>query len=235
MDNNNDVARVLLRRFVEVFDNDNEDAFDTAIADHPQQYGEVRARSLQHEHVPLIVEGEQFSYRNQVRLAGLHNHAEKRDLLQPFPCNLHSCKISPPQPRPPQPTKWEFDSGRVFAFFVLLVLLTFNAVVDGGSIFYYYTQWTFASITFYFGLGSILSINGCYKHHKKSSCDKVDHVDGDAEQGMYDVHVLPQSSYASNQDKNFKVSEVVLRQHASTWGYIFQIIFQVHLKIFIPQ
>ncbi|PNX74458.1 hypothetical protein L195_g030378, partial [Trifolium pratense] len=87
-------------------------------------------------------------------------------------------------------------------------------------------RWTFASITFYFGLGSILSINGCYKHHKKSSCDKVDHVDGDAEQGMYDVHVLPQSSYASNQDKNFGVSEVVLRQHASTWGYIFQIIFQ---------
>uniref|UniRef100_A0A2K3KML9 Uncharacterized protein n=1 Tax=Trifolium pratense TaxID=57577 RepID=A0A2K3KML9_TRIPR len=67
MDNNNDAARVLLRRFVEVFDNDNEDAFDTAIADHPQQYGEVRARSLQHGLVPPIVEGEQFSYRNQLQ------------------------------------------------------------------------------------------------------------------------------------------------------------------------
>ncbi|MCI06573.1 hypothetical protein A2U01_0027633, partial [Trifolium medium] len=88
-------------------------------------------------------------------------------------------------------------------------------------------RWTFASITFYFGLGSILSMQGCYKHHKKSSGDKVDHVDGDAEQGMYDVHVLPQSSYASNQHKNLGVSEVVvLRQHAGTWGYIFQIIFQ---------
>ncbi|CAJ2660713.1 unnamed protein product [Trifolium pratense] len=77
MDNNNDAARVLLRRFVEVFDNVNEDAFDTAIADHPQQYGEVRARSLQHEPVPPIVEGEQFSYRNQVRLAGLHNQQRR--------------------------------------------------------------------------------------------------------------------------------------------------------------
>ncbi|KAK2442898.1 hypothetical protein P8452_21312 [Trifolium repens] len=119
---------------------------------------------------------------------------------------------------------------RIFAFFVLLVLLTFNAVVDGGSIFYYYTQWTFASITFYFGLGSILSMQGCYKHHKKSRGDKVDHVDGDAEQGMYHAHVLPQSSYASKHDKNMGISEVgvLLRQHASTWGYIFQIIFQIN-------
>jgi hypothetical protein len=85
-------------------------------------------------------------------------------------------------------------------------------------------------------LGSILSIQGCYKHHKKSRGDKVDHVDGDAEQGMYHAHVLPQSSYASKHEKNMGISEVgVLRQHASTWGYIFQIIFQVHLKIFIHQ
>lgn len=119
---------------------------------------------------------------------------------------------------------------RVFAFIVLLVLLIVNVVVDGGEILLYYTQWTFASITFYFGLGSILSMHGCYQHHKKSSGDnKVDNVDGDTEQGTFDVHILPQSSNASDQEKNLGASEeVIVRQHAGTWGYIFQIIFQIN-------
>lgn len=85
-------------------------------------------------------------------------------------------------------------------------------------------------------LGSILSMHGCYQHHKKSSGDnKVDNVDGDAEQGVYDVHILPQSSNASDQEKNLGAfEEVIIRQHAGTWGYIFQIIFQVQFfSIFI--
>lgn len=83
-------------------------------------------------------------------------------------------------------------------------------------------------------LGSLLSIYGCYQHHKKSTGDKVDNVDGDAEQGMYDASALPQSSNPSDQEKSLGASEEVLvRQHAGFWGYIFQIIFQVHFSIFI--
>ncbi|XP_027338582.1 uncharacterized protein LOC113852490 [Abrus precatorius] len=118
---------------------------------------------------------------------------------------------------------------RVVAFIVLLVLLSVNAAVDGGSIFYYYTQWTFTSITIYFGLGSLLSMYGCYQHHKKATGDKVDNVDGDAEQGMYVASELPQSSNASDQEKSLGApEEILVRQHAGTWGYIFQIIFQIN-------
>ncbi|RDX86344.1 hypothetical protein CR513_32331, partial [Mucuna pruriens] len=118
---------------------------------------------------------------------------------------------------------------RVVAFIVLLVLLIINAAVDGGSIFYYYTQWTFTLIIIYFGFGSLLSINGCFQHHKKATGDKVDNVEGDAEQGMYDASSLPQSSNPSDQEKNLGAPEEgLVRQHAAIWGYIFQIIFQIN-------
>jgi len=81
-------------------------------------------------------------------------------------------------------------------------------------------------------LGSLLSIHGCYQHHKKATGDKVGNVEGDAEQGIYDSSALPQSSNnLSDQDKSLRASkEVVIRQHAGIWGYTFQIIFQVYFS-----
>ncbi|BAT76075.1 hypothetical protein LR48_Vigan01g234800 [Vigna angularis] len=117
---------------------------------------------------------------------------------------------------------------RVFAFVVLLVLLILTATADGGSIFYFYTEWTFAAVTIYFGLGSLLSMHGCYQHLKKASGDKVGNVDGDAEQGISDTPTTPQCSNPSNNDKGLGTpQEHLVRQPAGIWGYIFQIIFQI--------
>ncbi|CAL5198251.1 unnamed protein product [Lathyrus oleraceus] len=115
---------------------------------------------------------------------------------------------------------------RVFAFIVLLVLLILTATIDGGSVFYYYTQWTFTSVTVYFGLGCLLSMHGCYQHHKKASGDKVNNVDGDSEQGIDDSSILPQSSNPSSHDKSQQ--EVIVRKHAGIWSYIFQILYQIN-------
>jgi len=83
-------------------------------------------------------------------------------------------------------------------------------------------------------LGSLLSIHGCYKHHKKATGYKVDHVDGDAEKGIYDSSALPQSSNnPSDQEKSLGASKVIVRQHAGILGYIFQIIFQVYFPFFM--
>ncbi|GAU33142.1 hypothetical protein TSUD_363430 [Trifolium subterraneum] len=94
MDNNDDAAHFLLDQFIENFVNDNQAAFDTTINDHPAQYDEVRARSFQIEHVPPIVEGEQFTYRNQLNLSGLyrfqrrgicHNHYVATCIVARYP------------------------------------------------------------------------------------------------------------------------------------------------------
>nr|AGV54584.1 hypothetical protein [Phaseolus vulgaris] len=120
---------------------------------------------------------------------------------------------------------------RVFAFVVLLVLLILTATADGGSIFYFYTQWTFAAVTIYFGLGSLLSIRGCYQHLKEASGDKVRNVDGDAEQGTYDAPSTPPSFNTSTMTKDSKFhQEHLVRQPAGTWGFkaiSFKIIFQM--------
>ncbi|XP_057442932.1 uncharacterized protein LOC130734501 [Lotus japonicus] len=118
---------------------------------------------------------------------------------------------------------------RVFAFILLLVLLIVDAAVYGGHVFFFYTQWTCLLLIIYFGLGSLLSMHGCYQHHKKANGDKVDNVDGDAEQGISSAPALPLSSIASDQEKNLEAPEKKhVRQHAGTWGYIFQIIFQIN-------
>ncbi|XP_039040367.1 uncharacterized protein LOC120178641 isoform X2 [Hibiscus syriacus] len=118
---------------------------------------------------------------------------------------------------------------RLVAFFVLLILLIVTAFVDGGSIFYYYTQWTFTLITIYFGLGSLLSIRGCYQYHKRVSGDKVDNVELDAEQGNHAGAASGETSINAGKIISPEPPEGhLVRQRAGTWGYVFQIIFQMN-------
>ncbi|GLU20731.1 hypothetical protein SLE2022_369140 [Rubroshorea leprosula] len=107
---------------------------------------------------------------------------------------------------------------RVLAFIVLLICLTATGLADGGSIFYFYTQWTFTLITIYFGLGSLLSMNGCYQYYKRVSGDKVRNVEVDTEQGS-----------SSNAAKDSHPPEAYPpSEPAGIWGYIFQIMFQMN-------
>ncbi|XP_072961419.1 uncharacterized protein [Typha angustifolia] len=116
---------------------------------------------------------------------------------------------------------------RVVSFFILLVLLTVNVIVDGESIFYYYTQWTFLLVTVYFGLGSLLSIYGCHQYLNKVGGDRVEFVRSDTEHGGYlaptteaNANVHPSKSSGSCENDN--------RETAGFWGYLFQIIFQTN-------
>ncbi|KAB2609326.1 hypothetical protein D8674_012494 [Pyrus ussuriensis x Pyrus communis] len=120
---------------------------------------------------------------------------------------------------------------RVFAFFVLLILLVVTTFVDGGSIFLFYTQWTFTLITIYFGLGSLLSIQGCYRYHKKTAGDRVDSFEVDTEQGSTRAtpsHVVSCSTSTAEKSSAPHVEQPQPRQPAGFSGYVFQIIFQMN-------
>lgn len=115
---------------------------------------------------------------------------------------------------------------RVGGFLALLFLLIVTVKVDGGSIFYYYTQWTFTLITVYFGLGSVLSMYGCYKYHNKVGGIGGQNEKLDAEQGTYTGLTDLENSGAVNSGKTARPQEG--REIAGPWGYIFQIIFQMN-------
>ncbi|KAF1875906.1 hypothetical protein Lal_00006537, partial [Lupinus albus] len=78
-------------------------------------------------------------------------------------------------------------------------------------------------------LGTLFSMYGCYLHHKKSSGDKIDNVDGDADKRTGDAHSVPQSYNPSNHEKGLRnPEEHLVHKSAGICGYIFQIIFQIN-------
>ncbi|KAK1302415.1 hypothetical protein QJS10_CPB12g00159 [Acorus calamus] len=118
---------------------------------------------------------------------------------------------------------------RVTACCLLLALLIVNVGIDGGGILFYYTQWTFLLVTIYFGLGSCLSIYGCYQLLDKDGDYAVDHVRVDAEQGTY---VAPTADGNVNSVRNFISpgfrEERYVHQLAGFWVYVFQVIYQTN-------
>ncbi|KAK4394700.1 hypothetical protein Sango_1624300 [Sesamum angolense] len=114
---------------------------------------------------------------------------------------------------------------RVFAFLVLLLMLILNVAVDGGSIFYFYTQWTFTLITIYFALGSLLSLHGCCRYRNRTEGDE--HFD--TERGSYVSSTTSQNNATKGMNLN---QEPVVRQKAGSLAYVFQIIFQLPSHVF---
>lgn len=116
---------------------------------------------------------------------------------------------------------------RIFAFLVLLLMLILNAAVDGASIFYYYTQWTFTLITIYFALGSVLSMYGCFQYHNKVGGLGIRNDNFDEENGASKIIGSQRFGSGSSIAKSLGPVEEPPRQIAGFWSYIFQIIFQM--------
>jgi hypothetical protein len=111
---------------------------------------------------------------------------------------------------------------RLFAFTLLLSLLTADAVVHSAGVFYFYTQWTFSLVTIYFGLGTVLSIYGICQHKK----DIVDTRADSVERGTYMALTPGENPNPHDIPVNTPV-ESRANKNAGIWGYVFQILFQV--------
>ncbi|CAN1310889.1 hypothetical protein LINPERPRIM_LOCUS28232 [Linum perenne] len=114
---------------------------------------------------------------------------------------------------------------RIIAFAVLFGLITTNAVMDGGDIFIFYTQWTFSLVTVYFALGSAMSMYGCCT--RRGRADSEEHLD--TERGTYTAPTLGEAGDSSNNSKGSAVYQeprLVRKPTAGAWDYIFQITFQ---------
>lgn len=127
---------------------------------------------------------------------------------------------------------------RVVSFVVLMALLALNVVVDGGGIFYYYTQWTFVLVTLYFGLGSLLSAHGCLRYIGMMGSHGDTRIRSDAERATYIAptngigrYIAPANGSANGHGriKSSVTHEVHnTRQLAGFWGYAFQVIYQTN-------
>lgn len=113
---------------------------------------------------------------------------------------------------------------RVIVLCLLVATIIVRVSVNGGVIFYYYTQWTFTLVTIYFGFGSLLSFYGCYQFQKINTGLNDHHVVIDAEEGSY----LP---LRCGETTNMSSSDLQEGKYVSYspgyCGYVFQIIFQM--------
>ncbi|BAT84682.1 hypothetical protein LR48_Vigan03g165900 [Vigna angularis] len=118
---------------------------------------------------------------------------------------------------------------RIIAFSSLLASLVAKFCVNGGSIFFYYTQWTFALITIYFGCASMLSVYGCYQYNRPRTTFNVDIARLDAEQGPYMPLLHQDTTNRSRIDHLADPHDEIHKNQITTiWSYIFQILFQMN-------
>lgn len=119
---------------------------------------------------------------------------------------------------------------RLVAFVVMVLLLAWDIKIWGGSIYVYYTEWTFTLVILYFGLATLISMEGCYQWYKQGSI--IDHRE---RTNILTVDTEHETYAAERARENISGTSVSLqnyrewqenRKKAGFWGYTMQIIFQ---------
>ncbi|GJN37347.1 hypothetical protein PR202_gb26288 [Eleusine coracana subsp. coracana] len=89
-------------------------------------------------------------------------------------------------------------------------------------------KWTFLLVTLYFGLGSLLSMYGCYQYAYKTRGNRSDLIGSSADHGTYVIAPTGEGAY-DHAIKSPCYSNIHGdKEIAGFWGYLFQIMFQTN-------
>ncbi|KAK4743796.1 hypothetical protein SAY87_010108 [Trapa incisa] len=123
---------------------------------------------------------------------------------------------------------------RFVSFLAMVGFLYWDVMDSGASVFIYYTEWTFALVIVYFGLGTIVSAHGCWLHtiRKSSSAENkaIDDLPGiDPEESVS----VTSNDYNGDGDAGINgnkstedYGEEGFLGRAGFWGYLMQITYQ---------
>ncbi|KAB2017291.1 hypothetical protein ES319_D08G152500v1 [Gossypium barbadense] len=112
---------------------------------------------------------------------------------------------------------------RAFAFICTARILCEVIASEGGAFaFYFYTQWTFALVMVYFGLGTVISAYGCWvclNTPLPENGARAEFLKSDVEESRTENSV----TYKEN---NVRDKIRLQSQRAGFWGYLMQTIYQ---------
>ncbi|KAI4980604.1 hypothetical protein ZWY2020_021089, partial [Hordeum vulgare] len=114
---------------------------------------------------------------------------------------------------------------RLVSFLFMASVIIYDVIVDGWTVFLYYTQWTFLLVTLYFGLGSVLSVYGCYQYACKTDKSDADH-------GSYIIAPTEETTYNNSIKSSCLNKTHDGREIAGFWGYLFQIMFHLNVQVY---
>ncbi|KAL5700702.1 hypothetical protein ACHQM5_026116 [Ranunculus cassubicifolius] len=117
----------------------------------------------------------------------------------------------------------------VFSFMIWLLCLV--ASHEGKYVFYFYTQWTFALVIFYFGLGTVISANGCWEYLKAPAKRNEERDEFLRTNPLGDQSTTTLSSienkYGETNTLTRYSEEEEAKKRAGFWGSLMQIIYQI--------
>ncbi|PKI76877.1 uncharacterized protein LOC116214062 [Punica granatum] len=119
---------------------------------------------------------------------------------------------------------------RFISFLVMAGVLSWDIVVNTDNVFIYYTEWTFAVIMVYFGLGTIVSAHGCWLHSTRKSSSENRVGNGFPRRDLEESVPITSNNIQEPETNGTKsrngYSEEEFLHRAGFWGYLMQVAYQ---------